>query len=103
MYNFQFPFLKLSGFGTWRDVSPPPKKAKKEVAKTNAVATKAFATLLFNFSTNIMNWNNIVRPPNSVPTACPAGHSLRLGEVHLPGEAVFHQIFNWKLKESQPK
>ena len=41
MFNFQFwfPFLKLSGVGTWRDVSD---QKRQEVAKTTAGATKGF-------------------------------------------------------------
>ena len=97
MFNFQFWSHFWKRLGLAHHATCQTKKGtNEEVAKTNAVATKAFCDPFVQFFT-IMNlyfvfvfqkndYLNIPRPPNSVSTACSASHSLGLRDLHVPGE-----------------
>ena len=98
MFNFEFwfPFLKLSGVGTSRDMSD--QKSQRGSCKDQRRRHKGFRDpfvqffhhreFVFSvFSSNICYCTNIiVRPPNGVPTACSTSHPLRLRDLHVPGE-----------------
>ena len=112
MFNFEFwfPFLKLSGVGTSRDMSD--QKSQRGSCKDQRRRHKGFRDpfvqffhhheLVFSvFSSNICYCTNIiVRPPNGVPTACSTSHPLRLRDLHVPGEEN-HKCHSFHLPHNQ--
>ena len=119
MFNFQFcfPFLKLSGFGTWQhDVSA---QKRRNLQRPTSSPQRLFLFLLFtnfqkvfvliekrlnckykNTNTQVQIHKYTCRPPNCVPTSCAKSNSLRLRNLHMPGDLKYDK--NLKKKQSTP-